>query len=162
MTTENRKCDPRNRALAICIALASAVAVLGACSPEAGRDATTTTQEASGKLSISDFQLGTKVGSHGGIARDADTTVFSTDQMIHVSMKLREAPTGTKVKVVWKSPAGEALGEETKLVRPGQDYMHFSADGENLLPGSGYHAEISANDGEPVTVLKFDLNPLSE
>ena len=141
----------------ICIALAAAAATLSACSPEAGREATTITPEASRKLSIGDFQLGTRIGSHGGIAREADATAFSTDQTIHVAMRVRDAPTGTRVKVVWKSPAGEALGEETKRLQPGQDYMHFSADGENLLPGSGYHAEVSANDGEPVTVLKFDM-----
>lgn len=73
-------------------------------------------------------------------------------------MRLRDAPGGTTVKVVWKSPAGEALGEETKRLQPGQDYMHFSADGEHLLPDTGYLAEISANGGTPITVLKFDVN----
>ena len=147
----------RAAALAICIALTSAAAALSACSPEASHEATTITQQAPKKLSIDDFQLGTRLGSHGGVAREAHTTVFSTDQTIHVAMRLRDAPAGTTVKVVWKSPAGEALGQETKRLQPGQDYMHFSADGENLLPGTGYGAEISANDGEPVTVVRFDV-----
>jgi hypothetical protein len=156
----HRKPGPLDRApaLAVCIALISTAAVLSACSPESGRDATTTTRTASRKLSIGEFQLGTRLGSHGGIARQANTTVFSTDQTIHVAMRLRDAPAGTTVKVVWKSPAGEALGAETKRLQPGQDYMHFSADGANLLPGTGYGAEISANDGEPVTVVRFDMN----
>jgi hypothetical protein len=72
-------------------------------------------------------------------------------------MRLRDAPTGTTVKVVWKAPGGEALGDETKRLQPGQDYMFFSADAENLPAGSGYHAEISAN-GKPVTVLSFTLS----
>ena len=131
--------------------------MLSACSPEAGREAATSTPAASRELSIGDFQLGTRLGSHGGIAREAHTSVFSADQTIHVAMRLRDAPAGTTVKVVWKSPAGEPLGQETKRLQPGQDYMHFSADGGNLLPGTGYGAEISANDGEPVTVVRFDV-----
>lgn len=144
------------RTLAMCIVLVSAAGLQSACSPDGGRSASPTTQGASRKLSIGEFQLGTSLGPHGGIAQGADKTVFSTDQTIHVAMRLRDAPTGTLVKVVWKSPGGEAIGEETKRLKPGQEHMSFSADGESLPPGTGYHVQISAN-GEPVTVLRFDL-----
>jgi hypothetical protein len=109
------------------------------------------------QLSISEFQLGTRLGSHGGIAQGAQTSVFSTDQTVHVAMRLRDAPPGTVIKAVWQAPGGETLGEQTSGVRPGQDYVYFSADAENLPPGAGYRAEIFAN-GKPVTVLRFDLN----
>lgn len=154
----NRKLHALHRApiLVICVALASIAALQGGCSKDTGRNASSTSQDQPKKLSIGDLETGTSLGPHGGIAQGAEKSVFTASETIHVSMRLRNAPKGTTVKVVWKSPAGEALGEETKSLRPGQDYMHFSADGANLPPGAGYHAEISAN-GQPITVLKFDL-----
>ena len=154
----NRRVLPeRARTLAICIALTSVVAVQSACTPDSGRNATASAQQPSPKkLSIGELKSGTRLAMNGGIARGAEKTVFSTDETIHVAMRLHDAPKGTIVKVLWKAPGGETLGEEAKRLQPGQEYMYFSADGASLPKGTGYHAEISAN-GEPVTVLRFDL-----
>lgn len=157
------------RRFVTCLVLGSAALAQIACSPDPGRNATpdraagaasadgkASSQAAASKPSIGEFQLGAGLGSHGGIAQGTEKTTFSSDETINVAMRVRSAPAGTQVKVVWKSPAGEALGEETKRLLPGQDYMYFSADGANLPPGAGYHAEISAN-GALVTTLRFDL-----
>lgn len=139
--------------LALCLVL---TALLGACSQNKETDAQASRPSAAAKMWIGEFQSGTRLGPHGGIAHRSEKTVFSAGDMIHIAMKLRDAPPGTTVTVVWKAPSGQKLGEETKRLRPGQDYMYFSADGENLQAGSGYHAEISTN-GKPVTVVSFDF-----
>lgn len=155
----NHTDKPRDRRATSCVLLCALLAAGGlqmGCSRNAGSDPTQSTQAPAGPMTVDEFKMGTRLGSNGDVATDAVTTSFTTDQKIHVTMRLQNAPAGTQGKVVWKSPAGDAIGEESKQLQPGQDFMNFAADGESLPPGDGYAAELSVN-GQVVQTEKFDL-----
>jgi hypothetical protein len=124
------------------------------------RAATSTVTRADGNYNpehwLSDFRLGTRLGPHGGIVAGTEQKTFELGQTIYVAMRLRNPPASAAVRVLWRGPGKEMLGEETKRLRPGQDYLHFAADGENLPPGNGYGVEIWA-DNKQVARLSFDL-----
>jgi hypothetical protein len=134
--------------------LAAAVFLLSACTSEADKAA----QEAAAKrpIQIDNFVLGTALGSHGGIAYGADHKMFEAGQLIYLAMELKHAPVGTPVRVLWKGPAGDVIGEETKLVRRGQRFMNFAADGGNLPVMQNYVVEVQVN-GKTLSQLKFDI-----
>lgn len=139
-------------------AVVALAATLAACSrAPAGRTAHQETGASHATLSIDEFQTGTRLGSHGGIAPGAQTKRFKLGDAVHIAMRVRDAPPGTVVTVVWKAPGGETLGEDSSTVRPGQEHVYFSAESDDLKPGDGYQAEISAN-GKAVSIIRFDLD----
>ena len=127
------------------------------CSSRSGSEAGgTAPQVSNAPFSIGELHAGKRLGTHGGIAPGAETHSFALGDTVHIAMRVQNAPAGTVVKVVWKTPGGQTMGEDSTSVRPGQEYVHFSADSENLQVGQGYQAEVSAN-GKSVGLVRFDL-----
>jgi hypothetical protein len=136
--------------------LAVTAVLLNACTSETGEIAPGAAQSADQPVHIDNFSLGTALGSQGGIRAGADEKMFEAGQLIYLAMELKHAPVGTPVQVLWKGPAGDVIGQETKQVRRGQRFMNFAADSGNLPVAENYQVEVVVN-GRTLTRLQFDL-----
>jgi hypothetical protein len=138
--------------------LASLLCLLTACSPKTdpAPPSSQSTADANRPILIDNFGMGTRLGRHGGIAKGAGGNQFAAGQLIYVAMELKYAPAGTEIQVVWKAEGDLVLGEETKEVRRGQQFMSFVADSSSLPLGPKYHVEVFVN-GKQVRKIDFGL-----
>ena len=107
-------------------------------------------------IKIENFAMGTALGPTGGIAYGADHKMFETGTIINVAMALKHAPVGTPVRVVWKGPGGDVIGQETKTVRRGQRFMNFAADSNVIPVMRNYQVDVFVH-GTLLTNLRFDV-----
>lgn len=141
------------------VTLAAVLSVSGACTrdPERASSAQSTAESAQeGLVQLEDFRLGTALGSDGAIAPGKQQNAFTPDETVFLAMRIRQAPVGAAVRVVWGAPGGIQLGEETKTIRPGQRYLHFAADISTIPVGENYYAEVWAQ-GRQIARVEFSI-----
>ncbi|HEX9943667.1 MAG TPA: hypothetical protein VGG03_16780, partial [Thermoanaerobaculia bacterium] len=92
---------------------------------------------------VDDVTIGHKVGSDGMIAAADQGDDFAPGDPIYITMKVGDAPAGSKVKVVWYGPGEKKIDEEEKTVPQGQQYLTFyQAPGKSFWGKGDYRAEV--------------------
>lgn len=144
--------------------------VLGACAREEPAEAppAATTTEQPGTESptdvspteaqtwLDDFTIGSEIGADGMIPADKTGDDFAPGQPVHITMEVGDAPQGAAVKVVWYGPNEAKIGEETKQVTPGQQYLGFTAADTSSWAKGDYRAEVWVGD-EKVNQQQFQI-----
>jgi hypothetical protein len=136
--------------------LCGALALLATSCGRDGANRMGASHDPSKPVQVENFSLGTRLGPNGGIATGAGEHAFSAGQLIYIAMELKNAPIGTQISVVWKGPGNTVLGQETKQVRPGQQFMNFAADSSSLPPAPKYQVEVLHNN-KTLAQLEFEL-----
>src|SRR4029079_11788382 len=77
---------------------------------------------------IDDVTIGHEVAADGTIPAGKTGDNFVPGQKVNITMKLKDAPAGTAVKVVYFGPGEKQVGEETKQVKAGETFMVFTKD----------------------------------
>ncbi|HXG57451.1 MAG TPA: hypothetical protein VNL91_00315 [Thermoanaerobaculia bacterium] len=129
---------------------------------------TTTTGEIAGTASpgdlnpvsaqayVDDVTIGHEVGSDGTIPAGHTGDDFKAGDPIHVAMKVKDAPAGAAVKVVWMGPNETKIGEEQKDVPPGATSLTFTASNTRRWAKGDYRAEVWIGD-ERVNTQQFQI-----
>ena len=104
---------------------------------------------------VDDFTIGHEVGADGTIPTGRTGDDFAPGQPVHIAMKVKDAPAGTAVKVVFFGPGETNLGEETKNTTAGQTTLAFTKDTKGWAKGD-YRAEVWAGD-EKVNTQQFQI-----
>lgn len=92
---------------------------------------------------IDEVRLGNRVGDDGAVVGSEQPARFTTEDPIHMSMRVDDAPAGSVVRViVYDAEHNEAWGDERAVVE-GEPYLMFTIDrdkleaGEEPAPASG-------------------------
>jgi uncharacterized protein YfaS (alpha-2-macroglobulin family) len=80
---------------------------------------------------------------------------FAPGETVHVTMQVKDAPSGTAVKVVFYGPEEKKVGEETKQVAGGEKFMTFNKSTKGW-PKGDYRAEVWTGD-EKVNAQQFQV-----
>jgi hypothetical protein len=104
---------------------------------------------------IDDVTIGHEVGPDGAIPTGKTGDDFAPGQTVHIAMKVKDAPAGTAVKVVFYGPGEKDLGGETKQTKAGETYMAFQKATKGW-PKGDYRAEVWAGD-EKVNTQQFQI-----
>lgn len=110
---------------------------------------------------IDDVTLGKKVGADGMIAAEDQGDDFAPGESVHLTMKVGDAPAGSRVKVVWYGPGEQRIAEEEKEVVPGDQYLTFQAANTGSWQKGDYRAEVWVGD-EKVNQQQFQIVDASE
>jgi hypothetical protein len=110
---------------------------------------------------IDDVTIGHKVGADGLIAAEDQGDDFAPGDPVYITMKVADAPAGSKVKVAWYGPGETKITEEEKDVTPGQQYLTFSATDTGSWQKGDYRAEVWIGD-ERVNQQQFNITDQSE
>jgi hypothetical protein len=105
---------------------------------------------------IDDVTIGHKVGSDGMIAAADQGDDFAPGDPIYITMKVGDAPAGSKVKVAWYGPGEKKINDEEKTVSQGESYLTFSATNTGSWEKGDYRAEVWVGD-EKVNQQEFNL-----
>ena len=109
---------------------------------------------------VDDVTIGHKVGSDGMIAAADQGDDFAPGDPIYITMKVADAPAGSKVKLAWYGPGETKIKDEEKAVNPGEQYLTFQADTGSWQKGD-YRAEVWIGD-EKVNQQEFNITDKSE
>ena len=104
---------------------------------------------------IDDVSIGHQVGADGAIPTGQTGDNFNPGQVIHIAMKVKDAPANTAVKVVFNGPGNVKVGEETKQVPAGATYLTFEKDTKGWAMGD-YSADVFVGD-EKVNTQHFNM-----
>ena len=104
---------------------------------------------------IDDVTIGHEVGADGTIPTGRTGDDFAPGEPVHLAMKVKDAPVGTAVKVVFFGPGEKNLGEETKSTAAGQTFVTFQKDTKGW-PKGDYRAEVWTGD-EKVNTQQFQI-----
>lgn len=110
-----------------------------------------------GELWLDDYTLGSTLSPQGRIPIGATDDDFLTGEPIYLAMEVGDAPAGAAVRVVWIDPVGRAVGEESKIVAPGDDYMQFLAPAIYVAQPGEYRVQIYAGN-DLVQTLDFSVS----
>jgi hypothetical protein len=105
---------------------------------------------------LDDFTIGSELGSDGAVAAGKTGDDFAPGQAVHIAMQVGDAPQGAAVKVMWYGPNETPMGEETKTVASGQQYLNFTAKDTKSWQKGDYRAEIWVGD-EKVNQQMFQI-----
>ena len=108
---------------------------------------------------IDDVTIGHKVGADGMIAAADQGDDFAPGDPVYITMKVADAPAGSKVKVAWYGPGETKINDEEKTVNQGDQYLTFQADTGSWKKGD-YRAEVWIGD-EKVNQQEFNLTDKS-
>lgn len=103
---------------------------------------------------VDDVTIGHEVGADGSIPTGKTGDDFAPGQKVNITMKIKDAPAGTAVKVVFYGPGEKQVGEETKQTA-GATYLAFEKDTTGW-PKGDYRADIFAGD-EKVNSQQFQI-----
>jgi hypothetical protein len=103
---------------------------------------------------IDDVTIGHEVGADGTIPAGKTGDDFAPGEMVNIAMKVKDAPAGTAVKVVYLGPGDANVGEETKQAT-GATFLTFQKDTKGWAKGD-YKADIYAGD-EKVNTQHFQI-----
>ena len=104
---------------------------------------------------IDDVTIGHEVAADGTIPAGKTGDNFVPGQKVNITMKVKDAPAGTAVKVVYFGPGEKQVGEETKQVKAGETFMVFTKDTKGWAKGD-YRADVFTGD-EKVNSQHFNL-----
>jgi hypothetical protein len=104
---------------------------------------------------IDDVTIGKNVGADGMIAMEDQGDDFAPGEKVHITMNVSDAAAGSAVKVVYFGPGETQVGEETKPIAAGAQYLPFEADTTGWGKGD-YRAEIWIGD-EKVNTQQFQV-----
>ena len=107
------------------------------------------------QMYVDDFTIGHEVGADGTIPTGKTGDNFVPGQKVNIVMKVKDAPAGTAVKVVYFGPGEKQVGEETKNTAAGQTFLVFTKDTKGWAKGD-YRADIFAGD-EKVNSQHFNV-----
>jgi hypothetical protein len=106
---------------------------------------------------IDDVTIGHEVGADGTIPAGKTGDDFAPGEAVNIAMKVKDAPAGAAVKVVWYGPGETKINEENKNVPTGATTLAFSADSKGWAKGD-YRAEVWIGD-EKVNPQQFQIVP---
>jgi len=104
---------------------------------------------------IDDVTIGHEIAADGTIPAGKTGDDFAPGQPVHIAMKVKDAPAGTAVKVVFYGPGEKNVGEDTKKVAGGETFMAFKKDTKGW-PKGDYRAEVWTGD-EKVNTQQFQI-----
>lgn len=104
---------------------------------------------------VDDFTIGHEVGADGTIPTGRTGDDFAPGEPVNIVMKVKDAPAGTAIKVVFFGPGEKNVGEETKNTAAGQTFLAFQKDTKGW-PKGDYRAEVWAGD-EKVNTQQFQI-----
>lgn len=104
---------------------------------------------------IDDVTIGHEVGADGTIPTGKTGDDFAPGQPVHIAMKVKDAPAGAGVKVVWFGPGETKINEENKAVPTGATTLSFTTDTKGWAKGD-YRADIFIGD-EKVNSQQFQI-----
>jgi hypothetical protein len=110
---------------------------------------------------VDDVTIGHRVGADGMIAAADQGDDFAPGDPVVVTMKVGDAPAGSKVKLVWYGPGETKIAEEEKDVTQGAQYLTFEATNTSSWQIGDYRAEVWIGD-EKVNQQTFNLTNQSE
>ena len=105
---------------------------------------------------IDDVTMGHEIGQDGAILSERKADKFAAGQSIHITMKVKDAPAGSAVKVAWYGPNEMKINEEQKHIPAGATMLAFSATDTSKWQKGDYRAEIWIGD-EKVNTEKFQI-----
>lgn len=104
---------------------------------------------------IDDVTIGHEVAADGTIPAGKTGDDFAPGEAVNIAMKVKDAPAGTAVKVVFYGPGEKNVGEETKNVAAGETFLAFKKDTAGW-PKGDYRAEVWTGD-EKVNTQQFQI-----
>jgi hypothetical protein len=110
---------------------------------------------------IDDVTIGTEASADGSIPADKVGDDFAPGQPVVVAMQVNDAPADAAVKVIWFGPNDTKVGEETKNVASGQQYLNFAASDTKAWQKGDYRAEVWVGD-EKVNEQQFNVTDVSK
>lgn len=110
---------------------------------------------------IDDVTIGTEASADGSIPADKTGDDFAPGQPVVVAMQVNDAPADAAVKVIWFGPNDTKVGEETKHVASGQQYLNFAASDTKAWQKGDYRAEVWVGD-EKVNEQQFNVTDVSK
>ena len=159
---------------ALIVGLALTATLLGACKKTdetvtgtAETATAATTSEISGtqapndlnpvraQMYIDDVTIGHEVAADGTVPAGKTGDDFAPGETVHIAMKVKDAPAGTAVKVVFFGPGEKNVGEETKTVAGGEKFLVFNKDTKGW-PKGDYRADVFTGD-EKVNSQQFQI-----
>ena len=105
---------------------------------------------------VDDVTIGHEVAADGTVPTGKTGDNFVPGQKVYITMKVKDAPANTAVKVVYNGPPGTTkVGEETKNVPAGATFLTFEKDTKGWQKGD-YSADVFVGD-EKVNTQHFNL-----
>ena len=135
---------------------------------EAEAPATTTEKEIAGisnpndlspmsaQAYIDDVTIGHKLAADGTIPAGQTGDDFAPGQVVHIAMRVKDAPAGSAVKVAWFAPGETRIGDEQKNVPAGATTLTFSSPSTKGWAKGDYRAEVWIGD-EKVNTQQFQI-----
>ncbi|MEO8379810.1 MAG: hypothetical protein ABI779_09120 [Acidobacteriota bacterium] len=105
---------------------------------------------------IDDVTIGHELGADGTVPAGQGGDDFAPGQPIHIAMKVKDAPAGAAVKLVWYGPNETKINEEQKDVPAGATTLAFSATNTAAWAKGDYRAEVWIGD-EKVNTQQFQI-----
>lgn len=109
---------------------------------------------------VDDVTIGKNVVD-GMIPNEAQGDDFAPGETVHLTMKVADAPAGSRVKVVWFGPGETRINEEEKAVNQGDQYLTFQAANTSSWAKGDYRAEVWVGD-EKVNQQQFQIVDANE
>jgi hypothetical protein len=104
---------------------------------------------------IDDVTIGHEVGADGAIPAGKTGDDFAPGQTVYITMKVKDAPANSAVKIVYNGKDNAKVGEETKQVPSGATYLSFEKSTKGWAKGD-YTADVFIGD-EKVNTQHFQV-----
>ncbi|HEY9422266.1 MAG TPA: hypothetical protein VIW92_12685 [Thermoanaerobaculia bacterium] len=109
---------------------------------------------------VDDVTIGKNVVD-GMIPNEAQGDDFAPGETVHLTMKVADAPAGSKVKVIWFGPGETKIDEEEMAVNQGDQYLSFKTADTSSWQKGDYRAEVWVGD-EKVNQQQFQIVDANE
>jgi hypothetical protein len=167
----------RNAPTISVLTLAASLSLLSGCgrdepkeaaaeAPDTSQTGTPTEQPGTGSPSdvsaakaqswIDDVTIGHALATDSTIPGDKTGDDFAPGEVIHLAMRVEDAPANSAVKVIWFGPNDMKVGEESKTVATGEKHLAFAAQDTKAWAKGDYRAEIWTGD-EKVNTQEFQI-----
>ena len=110
---------------------------------------------------IDNVTIGHEVGADGTIPAGKTGDDFAPGEVVHIAMKVNDAPANSKVKVLWYGPGDAKIGEEEKTIATGEKFMTFESKDTKSWAKGDYRAEIWIGD-ENANTQHFNITDASK
>lgn len=104
---------------------------------------------------IDDVTIGHEVGPDGAIVTGKTGDDFAPGEMIHIAMKVKDAPANSAVKIVYNGKDNAKVGDDTKQVPAGAKFLAFEKSSKGW-PKGDYTADVFIGD-EKVNTQHFQV-----
>jgi hypothetical protein len=105
---------------------------------------------------VDDVTIGKEVGPDGMIATENQGDDFAPGETVYLTMNVADAPAGSAIKVVWFGPGEQQVGEQSKQVETGSQYLTFETADTGAWQKGDYRAEVWVGD-EKVNTQQFQI-----